>query len=159
MKREHNLGGAMKIVVDADACPVKGIIEKIAKKHQIEVIMFIDTSHELYSDYSKVITVSKAPDAVDFALLNQTNPNDIVITGDYGVAAMALGKNAKALHPNGRIFTNENINQMLFERHLAKQQRRQGKQNTRLKHNKKRTAQDDIRFEFSLDDLLKSSPV
>lgn len=148
----------MKIVVDADACPVKGIIERIAKIHQIEVIMFIDTSHELYSDYSKVITVSKAPDAVDFALLNQTNPNDIVITQDYGVAAMALGKKAKALHPSGKIFTNDNINQMLFERHIAKEQRRHGKQNSRCKYNKKRTTQDDIRFESSLNDLLKSFP-
>ena len=145
----------MKIVVDADACPVKGIIERIAKIHQIEVIMFIDTSHELCSDYSKVITVSKAPDAVDFALLNQTNPNDIVITQDYGVAAMALGKNAKALHPSGKIFTNDNINQMLFERHIAKEQRRHGKQSSRCKYNKKRTAQDDIRFESSLNELLK----
>ncbi|WP_312372255.1 YaiI/YqxD family protein [Lachnoclostridium sp.] len=146
----------MKIVVDADACPVKGIIEQVAKEHQIEVIMFIDTSHVLYSDYSKIITVSKAPDAVDFALLNQTNPDDIVVTQDYGVAAMALGKKAKALHPSGKIYTNENINQMLFERHIAKEQRRHGKQNLRCKNNKKRTAQDDIRFEFSLNELLKS---
>jgi uncharacterized protein YaiI (UPF0178 family) len=144
----------MKILVDADACPVKGIIEQIAKKHQIEVIMFIDTSHELYSDYSKIITVSKAPDAVDFALLNQTNPNDIVVTQDYGVAAMALGKKAKALHPSGKIFTNDNINQMLFERHIAKEQRRHGKQSTRCKNNKKRTTQDDIHFESSLIELL-----
>ncbi|HCL02659.1 MAG TPA: YaiI/YqxD family protein [Lachnoclostridium phytofermentans] len=146
----------MKIVVDADACPVKGIIEQVAKEHQIEVIMFIDTSHVLYSDYSKIITVSKAPDAVDFALLNQTNPDDIVVTQDYGVAAMALGKKAKALHPSGKIYTNENINQMLFERHIAKEQRRHGKQNLRCKNNKKRTAQDDIRFESSLNELLKS---
>lgn len=144
----------MKILVDADACPVKGIIEQIAKKHQIEVIMFIDTSHELYSDYSKIITVSKAPDAVDFALLNQTNPNDIVVTQDYGVAAMALGKKAKALHPSGKIFTNDNINQMLFERHIAKEQRRHGKQNLRCKNHKKRTVQDDIHFESSLTELL-----
>lgn len=144
----------MKILVDADACPVKGIIEQIAKKHQIEVIMFIDTSHELYSDYSKIITVSKAPDAVDFALLNQTNPNDIVVTQDYGVAAMALGKKAKALHPSGKIFTNDNINQMLFERHIAKEQRRHGKQNLRCKNNKKRTVQDDVHFESSLTELL-----
>ncbi len=149
----------MKIVVDADACPVKGIIERIAKKHNIEVIMFIDTSHELYSEYSKVITVSKAPDAVDFALLNQTNPNDIVITQDYGVAAMALGKNAKAIHPSGTIFTNDNINQMLFERHIAKEQRRQGKQNSRCKYNKKRTANDDLRFEISLNDLINTTSI
>ncbi|ABX43399.1 YaiI/YqxD family protein [Lachnoclostridium phytofermentans] len=146
----------MKIVVDADACPVKGIIERLAKEHQIEVIMFIDTSHELYSDYSKIITVSKAPDAVDFALLNQTSPNDIVVTQDYGVAAMALGKKAKALHPSGKIFTNDNINQMLFERHIAKEQRRHGKQNLHSKNNKKRTTGDDIHFESSLNELLKS---
>jgi uncharacterized protein YaiI (UPF0178 family) len=79
----------MKILVDADACPVKNIIEKIARQYGLPVLMLIDTSHILASDYSEIILVSKAPDAVDFALINRTVRGDIVVTQDYGVAAMA----------------------------------------------------------------------
>ena len=116
----------MKILVDADACPVKAIIEEVAKEYNIPVYMFVDTSHILSSDYSKIIVVSKAPDAVDFALFNNTQKGDIVVTQDYGVAAMALGKGAYAIHHNGREYLNEGINQMLMERHIAKKLRMAG---------------------------------
>ncbi|MCG8401890.1 MAG: DUF188 domain-containing protein, partial [Firmicutes bacterium] len=80
----------MRILVDADACPVKEIILKIAKQNNIPVIMAVDTSHEIHDDYSKVITVDKARDSVDIALINLIKPGDLVVTQDYGVAAMAL---------------------------------------------------------------------
>lgn len=137
----------MKILVDADACPVKHIIEKVAKEYVLPVYMFIDTSHILTSDYSEIITVSQAPDAVDFALMNQLSAGDIVVTQDYGVAAMALGKKAYAIHNSGRIYTDENINQMLFERHISKKQRAQGRMRGKIK---KREEKDDIYFEKNL---------
>ena len=62
----------MKILVDADACPVKEIIEKVAKQKNIEVVMYIDSSHILSSDYSKIVTISKGRDAVDLALINDS---------------------------------------------------------------------------------------
>ena len=68
----------MKIIVDADACPVKDIIETVAKELKIPVIMMIDTSHILTSDYSEIVTVSKAPDAVDFAVINRAAKGDII---------------------------------------------------------------------------------
>lgn len=86
----------MQILVDADACPVKGIIVKIARQYKLPVTMVIDTSHELNDSYSTVITVDKARDSVDIALINLVKTGDIVVTQDYGVAAMALGKKAKA---------------------------------------------------------------
>ena len=113
----------MKILVDADACPVKDIIEDIAIKLEIPVLMLIDTSHILHSEYSQVISVSQAPDAVDFALINRTEKGDIVVTQDYGVAAMALGKGAYAIHHNGRVYTDYNIDIMLMERDYAKRLR------------------------------------
>lgn len=135
---------SMKILVDADACPVKDIIEDIAIKLEIPVIMLIDTSHILHSEYSQVISVSQAPDAVDFALINRTEKGDIVVTQDYGVAAMALGKGAYAIHHNGRVYTDYNIDIMLMERDYAKKLRRSGK---RVKgHNKKRTHDQDLQF-------------
>lgn len=144
----------MKILVDADACPVKEIIEKLAMEYNLPVTMFIDTSHELYSEYSKVITVSKAPDAVDFALLNYTGKGDIVVTGDYGVAAMALSKGAMAIHQRGMIYSDDTIDRMLFERHIARVNRRSGKKNSHIKGQKKRTSEDDIRFEVMLRQLI-----
>jgi uncharacterized protein YaiI (UPF0178 family) len=141
----------MKILVDADACPVKDIIEEIAKQYQIPVIMLIDTSHLLNSDYSEVIIISKAPDAVDFALINRTTKGDIVVTQDYGVAAMALGKEAYAIHPSGRLYTNDNIELLLMQRDILKHRKRSGERIN--SHTKKRTNADDIKFREALQNL------
>ena len=145
----------MKILVDADACPVKEIIEEVAKEYSIPVYMFVDTSHILSSDYSKVMVVSKAPDAVDFALFNKTQRGDIIVTQDYGVAAMALGKGAYAIHHNGREYTDDSIEQMLMERHLAKKARMAG---GRIKGNtKKRSAGEDDIFRRSFHELCNKA--
>lgn len=144
----------MKILVDADACPVKEIIEEVAQELGLPVIMFIDTSHILSSGYSEIVSVSKAPDAVDFALINRTCRGDIVVTQDYGVAAMALGKGAHAIHPGGKVYTDSNIDVMLMERDIAKQCRRAGE---RIKgHTKKRTQVDDNRFTRAFRELCKN---
>lgn len=147
----------MKILVDADACPVKDIIERIAKEFQIPVLMLIDTSHILYSNYSEIISVSKAPDAVDFALINRTNKGDIVVTQDYGVAAMALGKGAYAIHNSGKVYTDHNIDQMLMERHIAKKRRRAGERFGG--HLKKRTGVEDEQFAEAFFLLCKKAIV
>ena len=133
----------MKILVDADACPVKDIIEEVAKGFGIEVYMIIDTSHELYSNYSSIIQVSKAPDAADLALFNRTEPGDIVVTHDYGVASMVLGKKAYAISFNGKWFTNQNIDMLMYERHVAAKKRKNGIHSCSMK---KRTKQDDMKF-------------
>lgn len=82
----------MQIYVDADACPVVGIVEELAIKYKIPVTLLCDTNHVLYSDYSEVKIIGAGADAVDFALVNLCRKGDIVVTQDYGVAAMALGK-------------------------------------------------------------------
>ena len=110
----------MKIYVDADACPVVAIVEQIAKEYEIPVTLLCDTNHVLYSDYSEVVTVGAGADAVDFKLVSLCHKGDIVVTQDYGVAAMILGKGAYGIHQNGKWYTNENIDRMLMERHLAK---------------------------------------
>jgi uncharacterized protein YaiI (UPF0178 family) len=81
----------MQILVDADACPVKQIIVRMAKERNITVTMLIDTSHELDDGYSKVITVDNAADSVDYALMGLLTRNDIVVTQDFGLAAMVIG--------------------------------------------------------------------
>ncbi|RHA87857.1 DUF188 domain-containing protein, partial [Agathobacter rectalis] len=108
----------------ADACPVVDIIEKIAEKYNIKTTLLCDTNHVLYSDYSEVIVVGAGADAVDYKLISLCHRGDIVVSQDYGVAAMALSKGAYAIHQSGRWYTDENIDRMLMERHLNKKARR-----------------------------------
>lgn len=114
----------MQIFVDADACPVVDIVETIAEKYNISTTLLCDTNHILYSDYSDVIVVGAGADAVDYKLISICNKGDIVVSQDYGVAAMALGKGAYAIHQSGKWYTDENIDRMLMERHLNKKARR-----------------------------------
>lgn len=144
----------MRIYVDADACPVVGIVEKVAKKYNLPVTLLCDTNHVLYSDYSEVKTIGAGADAVDFALVNLCQKGDIVVTQDYGVAAMSLGKGALAIHQSGKWYTNDNIDGMLMQRHVSKKLRRSSGKN-HLKGPKKRTEEDDIRFEKSFEQLIE----
>ena len=144
----------MKIVVDSDACPVKNIIVEEARKRGIEVIMVCDTSHIIHDGYSRVVTVSQGADSADIALINLTRPGDLVITQDYGVAAMALGKGASALSQNGMVYDGGNMDQLLFERFLGKKVRRAG---GRTKGPKKRTVEHDEAFRRQLVQLLGGS--
>jgi len=142
----------MKILVDADACPVKDIIVKVAKEFSLEVFMFIDTSHILDDDYSHIITVGQAKDAVDIALINYTEKGDIVVTQDYGVASMVLGKQAYAINYNGLIYDANNIDRLMFERYLSQKIRRAG---GRTFGPKKRNKEADLQFEKALRELCK----
>ena len=143
----------MKILIDGDACPVVGIVKRVAKEKQIPLIIFCDTSHIMRTDYGEVVTIGKGADAVDFALINRSQNGDIIVTQDYGVAAMALGKGTHPIHQSGKWYTNENIDQMLMERHVAKEIRR-GSKKSHLKGPKKRTQEDDENFEASFRRLI-----
>jgi uncharacterized protein YaiI (UPF0178 family) len=141
----------MQILVDADACPVKQIIVRVAKQRGIPVTMLIDTSHELNDGYSRVITVDKSADSVDYALMGMLTREDIVVTQDFGLAAMAIGKGARAINQNGMIFTDQNMDRLLMERHVGQKVRRGG---GRTKGPSKRTKEDDARFEAAFEHLL-----
>ena len=143
----------MRILVDADACPVKEIIVRLAKQRNIPIIMLIDTSHQLNDGYSKVITVDKQADSVDFALMGLLAADDIVVTQDFGLAAMILGKGARAVNQNGLVYTDQNIDKLLMERHLSAKVRRGG---GRTKGPAKRTKEDNNRFEAVFTKLLDS---
>ena len=143
----------MQIFVDADACPVVDIVEDIAQKYHIPVTLLCDTNHVLQSDYSEVIVVGAGAYAVDYKLISICHTGDIVVSQDYGVAAMALGKGAYAIHQSGKWYTDDNIDQMLMERHLNKKARRSSHKN-HMKGPRKRTAEDDERFEESFERLV-----
>ena len=145
---------SMKILVDADACPVVSAVERVAKKHGISVILLCDTNHVLHSEYSEVKMIGAGADAVDFALVGLCQKGDLVVTQDYGLAAMILGKGAYGIHQSGKWYTDENIDRMLMERHISKKVRR-SKSRHHLKGPARRTAEDDTRFEKSLEQLIQ----
>ena len=142
----------MQIFVDADACPVVAIIEKIAKENSVPVTLLCDANHVLSSAYSEVV-VGAGADAVDYKLISNCHKGGIVVSQDYGVAAMALGKGAYAIHQSGKWYTNDNIDQMLMERHLNKKARRSSRK-CHIKGPKKRTEEDDERFAQSFEKML-----
>ena len=144
----------MQIFVDADACPVVGIVERVAKEHGLPVTLLCDTNHVLSSDYSEVIVVGAGADAVDYKLISICHRGDIVVSQDYGVAAMALGKGAYAIHQSGKWYTNENIDQMLMERHINKKARRSSSKN-HIKGPKKRTGEDDEHFAQAFEKMVQ----
>ena len=141
----------MKILIDADGCPVVKQATQIAKENNIEVVIFCDTSHIINSDHAQIITVSKGADSVDFALVNEVKSGDIVVTQDYGLAAMVLSKGGKAITQNGMIISDSNLGLLLTTRYESKKARMSG---AHLKGPKKRTAQNDEEFIKSFKSLL-----
>ena len=144
----------MRVFIDADACPVVSIVENISKKYNIPVTLLCDTNHVLTSEYSEVIVVGAGADAVDYKLISICHRGDIVVSQDYGVAAMALGKGAFAIHQSGKWYTNDNIDQMLMERHLNKKARRSSHKN-HIKCPKKRTEEYYERFAQSFEKMIR----
>ncbi len=145
----------MTIYIDADACPVTRIAERVARERGVPVVLMCDTSHLLTSDYSQIRVIGEGADAVDIALINLCRRGDIVVTQDYGVAALALGKGARAIHQSGRWYTDDNIDGLLMERHLARVARRSAK--SHLRGPAKRTREDDLRFEESFRRLVEAA--
>ena len=141
----------MKILIDADGCPVVKQATQIAKENNIEVVIFCDTSHIINSDYAQIITVSKGADSVDFALVNEVKSDDIVVTQDYGLAALVLSKGGKAITQNGIIISDSNLGLLLTSRYESKKARMSG---AHLKGPKKRTAQNDEEFIKSFKSLI-----
>ncbi|MBP9989801.1 MAG: YaiI/YqxD family protein [Ruminococcus sp.] len=142
----------MKILIDADGCPVVDITVRIAKETDTECIILCDTSHEFKKDGVSTVVVEKGADSVDFKIVNIVSPGDIVVTQDYGLAAMCLARQAVPVSQNGLIYNNENIDRLLFTRYVSKKIRNSG---GKLKGPSKRTAEQDKDFEKALYNLIK----
>lgn len=143
-----------KVLIDADGCPVVELTIAAAKRFGLPVLLICDTSHIMQREGAETITVSKGADAVDFVLVNRVAKGDIVVTQDYGLAAMVLAKRGIPLDQNGRIYSEENIEGLLHGRHVAKKIRQSG---GRMKGPKKRRVEDNIAFEKALEQLLEKS--
>ncbi len=144
----------MKLLIDADACPVVDIALRCAKENNTEeCILLCDTSHMIEREGARTIVVSKGADSADFALVNLVSAGDIVVTQDYGLAAMCLAKKAHVLNQNGLIFTEFNIGSLLEQRHISKKIRMSG---GRTKGPSKRTKEQDEAFLLSLQKIYKA---
>lgn len=116
----------MRILIDADGCPVVNQAIRLGNRAGLEVILLCDTSHVFQREGARTITVSKGADSVDFALVNLLEPGDVAVTQDYGLAAMCLARRARVLHQDGHEYTPENIDGLLAFRHEARKLRRAG---------------------------------
>jgi len=141
----------MTVFIDADGCPVVDIAIKLSKQAGAECVIVCDTAHEFNKAGAKTITVSKGNDSADFALVNMIHKGDIVITQDYGLAAMCLARNATPVSQDGMVYTNNNIDALLLQRYTAKKIRMSG---GRLKGPSKRTPEQDTALERTLEKLL-----
>lgn len=142
----------MRIIVDADACPVKDEIVKAARKKGLEVHFFADVNHRLSSEYAIVHIVDQGADFVDIALINEAISGDVIVSGDYGVASLAIGKGCQVIHPSGKIIDKGNIDQLMFERHIAREERGRGRRGPRFK---KRTSDDNQYFIKQLINIIE----
>jgi len=124
---------------------------RLARQRNIECLILCDTAHEFNKDGARTITVSKGANSVDFALVNLVQKGDAVVTQDYGLAAMCLARGAVPLNQNGMIYTSDNIDALLHQRHTAQKIRRGG---GRLKGPSKRGTEQDEAFAKALGGLL-----
>ncbi len=143
----------MKIFIDADGCPVVKITVKTAKDYEIPAIIVCDTSHHFESDDAQVVTVSKGADSVDFKIANMLSVGDVVITQDYGLAAMVLARKALAINQDGMIYDDNNIDALLLSRHTAAKIRRGG---GRLRGPTKRSESQNKKFLESLTQVIEN---
>lgn len=142
----------MKVLIDADACPVVDIAVKLCKQEDIPCLLLCDTAHGVYREDAQTLIFDKGADSVDFALVNRTCPGDIVITQDYGLASMCLGRKVRVLHQDGWEYTLDNISGLMEQRHANKKHRLAG---GRTKGPSKRTKAQDEAFAKAFQLMLQ----
>ena len=142
----------MRVLIDADGCPVVDIAVTLCKQYHIPCLILCDTAHQMHRDGAQTLVFDKGADSVDFALVNRVAPGDIVITQDYGLASMCMAKNARILHQDGWEYTEYNIQALLFQRSEARKYRAAG---GRMKGPAKRTKLQDTAFENAFQQMLQ----
>lgn len=145
----------MKIYVDADASPVKDIVIATAKNWQVPVVLVKSFAHYSPADETdgvETVYVDAGADAADYRIMQLAIAGDILITQDYGLASLGLGKGCVVLHHKGFAYTNTNIDQLLESRHLSAKARRSGQ---KTKGPKPLTAEDKDKFQTLLIQTLE----
>lgn len=144
----------LKVLIDADGCPVVDIAVGLCRKYQISCFLLCDTAHSFLREGAETLTFDKGADSVDYALVNRVAPGDIVVTQDYGLASMCLARKARVLHQDGWEYTPDNIDALLLVRHDSWKFRAAG---GRPKAIKKRTQEQNRSFERYFEALLQTA--
>jgi uncharacterized protein YaiI (UPF0178 family) len=117
-----------KIIVDADACPVKPQIVKAAAPFQIDIWMVASFDHYLAPMIGvTIVQVDRSDQSVDLYIANRIFANDILITQDFGLATIGLAKRATVLSNRGQLYSDQTIDFLLEKRHEQAKKRRNGK--------------------------------
>lgn len=143
----------MRVLVDADACPVLELVRRLCAEAVVKVITVSSFRHDIRGPDH--VMVGPEPQAADMALINRTQRGDIVVTQDWGLAALALARGAHALSPWGHRFLDEEMDGRLAQRALHARLRRGG---VRLPGPSRRTAADDAAFAQALRALFAGGP-
>jgi uncharacterized protein YaiI (UPF0178 family) len=143
----------MRVWIDADGCPVMDLAVRLAREAGLLVTLVCDAAHEMtrYPD-TEILTVPTGADSADWALLGRVAAGDVVVTQDYGLAALCLAKGARPIRQDGVRYTEHNIDALLEQRHWAGRIRRSG---GRLKGPKRRTQDQDEHFSAAFRRLLE----
>ena len=144
----------MKVLIDADGCPVVDMAVRLCKRYAVPCLLLCDTAHEFHRDGAETIVFDKGADSVDYALVNRVSSGDIVITQDYGLASMCLSRGARILHQDGWEYTRDNIDALLLVRHESRKLRAAGK---RTKGPKKRVQAQNDAFAAAFETVLQTS--
>lgn len=144
----------IRVLIDADGCPVTDIALKLCKNACIPCLILCDTAHEFHREGAETYVFDKGADSVDLAIANRVRKEDLVITQDYGLASICLAKGCRALHQDGWEYTSENIDALLLVRHESQKHRASGRH---FKGPKKRTHQQDDAFAAALQQILQTS--
>lgn len=144
----------MRVFIDADGCPVVDETVRLCREYRTECLILCDTAHLIQREGARTLTFSTGADSVDFALVGLVEQRDLVVTQDYGLAAMCLARRARVLNQDGMEYTGENIDALLLSRHTARKIRSGG---GRLKGPPKRTAAQDRAFREKLRQVLTES--
>ena len=145
------------LFIDADACPVTREAISVGRAHGFGVVLVGNGTQNLARHVRpgvEAVQVGQGRDAADFAIVERLRPEDVVVTQDIGVAAMALGRGARAISPRGRVFHTVTIDAELAVRHAEQKHRRAG---GRTGGPSKFTDEDREHFVESLERMLRSA--
>ncbi len=144
----------MKLIIDADACPreVLNLCAAVCQTRKIDLVTVASFNHNVKSSHH--IVVGNASQEADIKIVNLTVTGDIVVTQDWGLAAMVLGKGAACLSPSGQEYRQQTMDFLLEEREAKAKFRRAG---NHTKGPKKRQKQDDVLFVRVLEQIIARS--
>ena len=119
----------VKVIIDGDACPVVNSVIELTQETGIFVTIIRSFSHfstQIDPEHVRTVYVDDGPESVDYKIVQLASSEDIVITQDYGLASLLLNKVKFVMHHKGFLFNDDNIQQLLDQRYINAQIRKQG---------------------------------